>query len=86
MYEGDRRKILVLKLNIYFGPTFYNALLLSFQRGGGGYNTSFKGIVSRDFEVCFLIPLDSSGIATLFFIIRALVVVVFPVSESRLRE
>jgi hypothetical protein len=23
-----------------------------------------KGIVSRDFEVCFLIPLDSSDIAT----------------------
>jgi hypothetical protein len=25
----------------------------------------FKGIVSRDFEVCFLVPLDSSDIATL---------------------
>jgi hypothetical protein len=24
----------------------------------------FKGIVSRDFEVCFLVPLDSSDIAT----------------------
>jgi hypothetical protein len=24
----------------------------------------FKGIVSRDFEVCFLIPLESSHIAT----------------------
>jgi hypothetical protein len=23
-----------------------------------------KGIVSRDFEVCFLVPLDSSDIAT----------------------
>jgi hypothetical protein len=27
--------------------------------------TSLKGIVSRDFEVCFLIPLNSSDIATL---------------------
>jgi hypothetical protein len=24
----------------------------------------FKGIVSQDFEVCFLVPLDSSDIAT----------------------
>jgi hypothetical protein len=24
----------------------------------------FKGIVSRDFEVCFSVPLDSSDIAT----------------------
>jgi hypothetical protein len=27
-------------------------------------NQSLKGIVSRDFEVCFLVPLDSSDIAT----------------------
>jgi hypothetical protein len=62
-----------------------------------------KGIVSRDFEVCFLIPWDSSDIATpdgmgsMFFflsrrfcveflIFRTLAVVVFSVSESRLRE
>jgi hypothetical protein len=25
---------------------------------------NFKGIVSQDFEVCFLVPLDSSDIAT----------------------
>jgi hypothetical protein len=58
-------------------------------------------IVSRDFDVCFLVPLDSSDIATLagigsikkksqfrveFLIFRALVLVVFAVSESRLRE
>jgi hypothetical protein len=27
-------------------------------------DTHFKGIVSQDFEVCFLVPLDSSDIAT----------------------
>jgi hypothetical protein len=27
-------------------------------------HSSFKGIVSQDFEVCFLVPLDSSDIAT----------------------
>jgi hypothetical protein len=27
--------------------------------------SDLKGIVSRDFEVCFLVPLDSSDIATL---------------------
>jgi hypothetical protein len=36
-----------------------------------------KGIVSRDFEVCFLVPLDSSDIATpdgmgLFFKIKSI--------------
>jgi hypothetical protein len=61
-----------------------------------------KGIVSRDLKVYFLVPLDTSGIATPdrtglflfyksrfrveFFIIWALVLVVFSVSESRLRE
>jgi hypothetical protein len=61
-------------------------------------NTDLKGIVSQDFELYFLTPLDSSDSATLdgtgsfffkvvkFLIIRALAVVVFPVSESRLRE
>jgi hypothetical protein len=62
--------------------------------------TKFKGILSRDFEVCFLVPLDSSDIATPagtgsfkknqfhveFLIFRALALVVFTVSESRLRE
>jgi hypothetical protein len=28
------------------------------------YGLGLEGIVSRDFEVCFLIPLDSSDIAT----------------------
>jgi hypothetical protein len=28
------------------------------------FNEDIKGIVSRDFEVCFLVPLDSSDIAT----------------------
>jgi hypothetical protein len=51
----------------------------------------FKGIVSRDFELCFLVPLDSSDIATPsgagsfflrrfrveFLIFRALALVVF---------
>jgi hypothetical protein len=59
----------------------------------------FKRIVSRDFEVCFLVLLDSSDIATPdgtvflksrfrdeFSIIQALALVVFPVSESQLRE
>jgi hypothetical protein len=60
-----------------------------------------KGIVSRDFEVCFLVPLDRSDIATPagtglfekksrflveFLIFRALALVVFAVSESQLRE
>jgi hypothetical protein len=27
-------------------------------------NEMFKGIVSRDFKICFLVPLDSSDIAT----------------------
>jgi hypothetical protein len=59
-----------------------------------------KGIVSRDFEVCFLIPLDSSDVATPsgagffffkrrfhveFLIFRALALVVFAGHESRLR-
>jgi hypothetical protein len=58
-----------------------------------------KGMVSRDFEVCFLVPLDSSDIATpsgagsfLFkksilcqiFDFWALALVVFTVYESRL--
>jgi hypothetical protein len=58
-----------------------------------------KGIVSRDFEVCFLVALDSSDIATPsgtgsffkksrfrveFLIVRALALVVFAVYESRL--
>jgi hypothetical protein len=57
-----------------------------------------KGIVSRDFEVCFLVPLDSSDIATPsfagsfflksrfcdeFLIFLALALVVFAVYESR---
>jgi hypothetical protein len=59
-----------------------------------------KAIVSRDFMVCFLIPLDSSDIATpdrTGFLEKKLIscrifdysgfgVVVFPVSKSRLRE
>jgi hypothetical protein len=59
-----------------------------------------KGIVSRDFEVCFLVQLDSSDIAThdrtgSFFLksiscrildYLAFAVVVFAVSESWLRE
>jgi hypothetical protein len=58
-----------------------------------------KGIVSRDFELCFLVPLDSSDIATpsgtvFFFVSRfrvefsifwALALVVFAGHESQLR-
>jgi hypothetical protein len=54
-----------------------------------------KGIVSRDFEGCFMVPLDSSDIATpsgagFFYKVdfvsnfRALALVVFKVHESRL--
>jgi hypothetical protein len=58
-----------------------------------------KGIVSWNFEEYFLVPLDSSDIANPdgtgflkirfhveFSIIQSLAVVVFAVSESRLRE
>jgi hypothetical protein len=74
----------------------------NFKKLGQNVYLLFKGIVSRDFEVCFLIPLDSSDIATpdgtgsffksqfrvKFSIIRSLAVVpvVFAVSESRLTE
>jgi hypothetical protein len=62
---------------------------------------ALKVIVSRDFKVCFLVPLDSSDIATpsgtgsikkksqfrvKFLIFWALALVVFTVSESQLSE
>jgi hypothetical protein len=44
---------------------------------GNPYSSMFKGIVSQDFEVCFLVPLDSSDIATIagtgsFFFLKSI--------------
>jgi hypothetical protein len=42
-----------------------SGFLLVLGRLGPDLDPGHKGIVLRDFEVCFLIPLDSSDIVTL---------------------
>jgi hypothetical protein len=79
----------------------FEHLHLSSYKKKKNYQLEIKGIVSRDFEVCFLVLLDCSDIATpagtgSFFKIKSiscrifdfsgLALVVFAVSESRLRE
>jgi hypothetical protein len=43
----------------------YTALLLKYRDGNNSDNSVFEMIVSRDFEVCFLVPIDRLYISAL---------------------